>query len=130
MLVNLTNHPIVIYRRKDVHLLEVRGRDIYVTRSNSKPILEIPPATPDQVLNMDEDFGCINAITKNGVDVPVYAKINTEVDLPPSKPGVYYIVPAQVAQTFPERNDFLTIHKSVKDYDTGRIVGCLGLRCY
>ena len=130
MLVNLTNHPIVIYRRKDVHLLEVRGRDIYVTRSSSKPILEIPSATPDQVLNMDQDFDCINTITENGVDVPVYLEINTEAHLPPSKPDTYYIVPAQVAQAFPERADFLTVHKSVKDYDTGRIVGCLGLRRY
>lgn len=44
-------------------------------------------------------------------------------DLAPYVLNHYYIVSALVANAYPDRRDFLMVHKTVRD-DNGRIIGC------
>jgi|TARA_R100000084_G_C4608938_1_gene127033 hypothetical protein len=44
-------------------------------------------------------------------------------ELPPMIENHYYIVSALVANAYPDRRDFLMVHKTVRD-DNGRIIGC------
>lgn len=44
-------------------------------------------------------------------------------ELPPMVENHYYIVSALVANAYPDRRDFLMVHKTVRD-DNGRIIGC------
>ena len=44
-------------------------------------------------------------------------------ELPPMVENHYYIVSALVANAYPDRPDFLMVHKTVRD-DDGRIIGC------
>lgn len=57
------------------------------------------------------------------VDIPIYSKIYKSADLPPEQSSVYYIVSLIVAQSFPERRDFLIVNDTIRN-DKGQIIGC------
>jgi len=71
-------------------------------------------------IRLEEKINIIGNI--GGVPI-IEKKFFAAKKLPPEIDGVYYIVSLIVAQTYPQRKDFLVIGETIRD-ENGRIAGC------
>lgn len=97
---NLTPHDINIFNYEDelIHTIPASG-DVVRLNTSEETLFYLGDIEVNQVTYMSAD------------------------DLAPYVQNHYYIVSALVANAYPDRRDFLMVHKTVRD-DDGRIIGC------
>jgi len=82
----------------------------------------VVPVSEEHQIRLSEKVEKIGEIDH----VPFYSKNFGGSDLPPVISDVCYIVSMIVAQTYPDRKDFLIPHDLIRD-EKGQIVGCRSL---
>lgn len=97
---NLTPHAINLYNYEDelTHIIPPSG-DIVSLNTSEQVLFYLGDIEVNQVTYMSAD------------------------DLAPYVVNHYYIVSPLVANAYPDRRDFLMVHKTVRD-DDGSIIGC------
>lgn len=79
------------------------------------------PARQGETIRLEETQTKIFEVTHGRI--PVFKKDFGKANLPPQFPDTFYIVSLVVAQSFPDRKDFLIVNDTVRD-EKGQIVGC------
>ena len=131
-IVNTTPHEINIYEEEQTEWNE--ERKFYQVKEGEKPVKSIRPSRTTFRLNMKEET--ITSLVLEGEDALIRPPNTFDFDMPvmevwyeeddkfPKKvKGTYYIVSRLVAENNRFRDDFLMVHRTVRDSD-GRIIGC------
>jgi len=101
-IINTTPHNILLQLHQSVSCIEIEKA-----------------ANPIRLAEEQKQIGYINHI-------PLFKKTFGSANLPPIKKGTVYIVSLIVAQSFPNRDDFLIVNDTIRD-ENGQIVGCKSL---
>ena len=101
--INLTMHDINLYDYEDKYNFVIHT---------------IPPS--GDIVRLDSAEETLFRLGNIEVNQVTYSSAD---ELPPMVKNQYYIVSALVANAYPDRRDFLMVHKTVRD-DNGRIIGC------
>lgn len=111
-IINLTEHPIHIYRR-----LNSKGAASWITTIE-------PSGEVARVALYSEQ---LPPILINGIEVPITRNTFGEVYfVPPPQGDTIYIVSKPVAQRLPERDDLYVVNNLLRD-KTGKVLGCQSL---
>jgi len=94
--------------------------DIYL---EDRLVLSVPAS--GTLIRLAETRELLGELLVDGVAVPVYRQHYGAAQLPPERPGVFYIVSVPVAQAYPRR-DLLVPGRLLRD-GSGRVLGCEGL---
>ena len=136
-IVNTTPHEINIYLENHIEWNE--ERKFYQVKEGELPVKSIPPSGTTFRMYMQE--ATITSLVLEGVSTlisplsgnpPITFDFGIPVmrvwydghdEFPNEVEGTYYIVSRLVAENAKDRDDFLMVHRTVRDSD-GRIVGC------
>jgi hypothetical protein len=134
-IVNTTPHEINIYMEEQTEWNE--ERKFYQVKEGELPVKSIPSS--GTTFRMDMQEATITSLVLRNVDL--YSPHLREEDsfnfgtpvmrvwydghdeFPNEVEGTYYIVSRLVAENAKDRDDFLMVHRTVRDSD-GRIIGC------
>lgn len=110
-------------KKMECKIKNLTPHEIVLFLSHKK--ITIPPEP--NPLRLKEEIEKVGSINIQGEEISIIKKkLIAETELPPREEGTYYIVSLAVAQSFPERDDFLVIGESVRD-EQGRIIGAKSL---
>ena len=134
-IINTTPHEINIYMEEQTEWNE--ERKFYQVKAGEQPVKSIPSS--GTTFRMDMQEATITSLEVRNVDlysphlreedsfnfgVPVMRVwYDGHDEFPKEVEGTYYIVSRLVAENAKDRDDFLMVHRTVRDSD-GRIVGC------
>ena len=136
-IVNTTPHEINIYFEKQTEWNE--ERKFYQVKEGEQPVKNIPSSGTTFRMEMKEET--ITSLVLEGEDTLISPLGNTppntfnfgipvmevwydgQDEFPKKVEGTYYIVSRLVAENNRFRDDFLMVHRTVRDSD-GRIIGC------
>ena len=130
-IVNTTPHEINIYMEEQTEWNE--ERKFYQVKEGEQPVKNIPSSGTTFRMDMKEET--ITSLVLEGGDttpntfnfgIPVMEVWFEEPNhdrFPKKVKGTYYIVSRLVAENNRFRDDFLMVHKTVRD-SNGRIIGC------
>ena len=134
-IINTTPHVINIYMEEQTEWNE--ERKFYQVKEDELPVKSIPSS--GTTFRMDMQEATITSLVLSNFDL--YSSLLREEDsfhfgipvmrvwydghdeFPNEVEGTYYIVSRLVAENAKDRDDFLMVHRTVRDSD-GRIVGC------
>jgi hypothetical protein len=137
-ILNATPHEINIYMEEQTEWNE--ERKYYQVKEGEQPVKNIPPSGLLLRMSMAEET--ITSLVLRGSDTRSFMEQVTEPresfnfgvpvmrvwygstdSFPKKQEGTYWIVSRLVAENAKDRDDFLMVHRTVRDSD-GRIIGC------
>lgn len=79
---------------------------------------------PKGDIQLTYEMHTVDTLDVGGKPVRVVRKVFQPESLPKPRPNTYYIVATLVAAAFPHRRDLVSPSDSIRDKQTGEVIGC------